>query len=165
MDPRAQTLPRADKERVAMTPDTDTEHWKRFGKWLRAKRIERSQELGVPRAELAAICGVHDNSWANWERGGRNFAGAWVVYRPRPENLHGIAKALDVPPAEVFKRAGVHMDDDVLVDLGPDGETKLDQLLEMVKLLVDRLPPSDEQAMVREKLRQLDGEKRARRRT
>ena len=147
-----------------MSPDNDTERWKKFGRWLRAKRIERSRELGIPRAELAAICGVHDNSWANWERGGRNFAGQWVVYRPKPENLHGIAKALDVAPAEVFRRAGVRMDDDVLDVLGPDGENKLDQLMEMVGLLARKMDelsahsPDTELEELREKVRQLEAE-------
>lgn len=120
--------------------DKDTEHWKRFGRWLRAKRIERSHQTGLPRAELAKICGVHDNSWANWERGGRNMAGHWIVYRPKPDNLHGIAKALDLPPADVFKRAGVRMDNDVLDTLGPDGQDKLDRILNLLQTLVKEMP-------------------------
>jgi transcriptional regulator with XRE-family HTH domain len=124
-----------------MTTDTDkdTEHWKRFGKWLRAKRMERSRLTGLPRAELAKVCGVHDNSWANWERGGRNMGGHWIVYRPKPDNLYGIARALDVAPAEVFKRAGVRMDDDILVTVGPDGEDRIAWLMEAVGKLSDKL--------------------------
>src|SRR4051812_25071406 len=94
-----------------MTTPADTDHWKKFGRWLHAARIQRQRDTGLTRAELANVCGVHDNSWANWEHGGRNMAGHWIVYRPKPENLHGIAKALDIDPAEVFRRAGVRMDD------------------------------------------------------
>jgi transcriptional regulator with XRE-family HTH domain len=122
-----------------MTPSDDTEHWKRFGKWLRASRMERSRATGLPRAELAKICGVHDNSWANWERGGRNMAGHWIVYRPKPDNLHGIARALDIPAAEVFKRAGVPMDEDVLLTVGPDGEDRIAWLMEAVGKLSEKL--------------------------
>lgn len=154
---------------MATDIDKDTERWKRFGKWLRAKRIERSRETGMPRAELAKICGVHDNSWANWERGGRNMAGHWIVYRPKPENLHGIARALDLAPIEVFKRAGVRMDDDVLDMVGPDSEDRFNTLVEMIGALAKKV---DELAAVnpglasemQAKVQEVSGEVKAARR-
>jgi transcriptional regulator with XRE-family HTH domain len=110
-----------------------------FGQWLRAARMERSRLTGLPRAELAKVCGVHDNSWANWERGGRNMGGHWVVYRPRNDSLYGIARALDLAPAEVFYRAGVPMEDDVLVTVGPDGVDRMDLLMEMIGQLAEKM--------------------------
>lgn len=116
-----------------MTTNKDPERWKRFGKWLRAQRIERCRELGMARREFVEkYTDVGDGSWATWERGGRRIDGNWVVYRPKNENLYGIARALDLPPADVFKRAGVPMEGDVFPD---GGDEKMDMLVEMITAL------------------------------
>jgi transcriptional regulator with XRE-family HTH domain len=82
---------------------TDPEHWKTFGRWLRARRMATQR----PRKELARIAGISDNSWSNYERGGRNVAGgsAWIVQRPTPETLMKLSKALQIPPKEMFAKA------------------------------------------------------------
>lgn len=92
-------------------PDRDdTVHWKTFGRWLRASRKERTYRTGQPRHELAKLAGVSDNTWGTWERGGRNMGGNWVVYRPKPESLVGIARALAIPVDTVFAKAKVTLD-------------------------------------------------------
>lgn len=86
------------------TPD-EAEHWREFGRWLRARRKEHTLRTGSPRARIARQAGVSDNTWANWERGGRNAGGHWVTYRPTPAHLDAAAAVLGIPPAEIRLRS------------------------------------------------------------
>jgi transcriptional regulator with XRE-family HTH domain len=78
------------------------EHWIEFGAWLKEQRVASRWS----RRKLAQAAGISDSSWANYERGGRYQDGKWWVQRPSAETLQGIAKALGLPEAEVFARAG-----------------------------------------------------------
>lgn len=95
---------------------------------------------------LAKIAGVSDNTWGTWERGGRNMGAHWVVYRPRPESLVGIARALDIPAKDVFAEAKMPLDDEVVIDLASAQEfdaDRIDRLIELVNelaLKIARLP-------------------------
>lgn len=146
-----------------MPTTDDTEHWKTFGRWLRATRKERTYRTGRPRHELAKLAGVSDNTWGTWERGGRNMGGNWVVYRPKQESLVGIAHALGLPVTDVFSKAKVTVDPH-LADTRPISaieDDMLSQLMDKVSQIADRLEelalvrPSDEMGDLRAKLNEL----------
>lgn len=104
----AQPMPHTPELTSPSTPQrspAELEHWRSFGRWLRAARREHSHRTGLPRATIAAAAGVCDNTWGNWERGGRNMDGHWVAYRPTPKHLDTVAFALGIPAAEVRDRA------------------------------------------------------------
>lgn len=61
-----------------------------FGRRVRQLRTERA----LSQEELAELAGVHRNYIGGVERGERNIA---LI------NIHGIAKALGVSPAELFE--------------------------------------------------------------
>jgi transcriptional regulator with XRE-family HTH domain len=85
------------------------QHWKKFGLWLREQRKASTYATGTPRYKLAEAIGVGDNTFANWERGGRGVHGNWVTYRPTDTNLVGIARVLGIPVEDVFRRAGIQL--------------------------------------------------------
>jgi len=63
-----------------------------FGERIRALR----QERGLSQERLAEMAGVHRTYLSSLERGERNVS---------LDNIHAIAEALGVPPAELFESA------------------------------------------------------------
>jgi transcriptional regulator with XRE-family HTH domain len=79
----------------------ETEHWKEFGRWLVACR----EATRTPRRRLARAAGISDSTLANYEKGGRHQDGRWWIQRPTRATLAALARALDVPEAEMLRRA------------------------------------------------------------
>ena len=72
---------------------------KKFGAWMRARR----EELRLSQAEAAGKARIDRPTWSDYERA------AAPDRLPTAKTLYGIADALDVPAAEVFRRAGVEL--------------------------------------------------------
>jgi transcriptional regulator with XRE-family HTH domain len=128
------------------TSANQEQHWRKFGLWLREQRMARAHVTGKRRYELAQEIGVGDNTFANWERGGRKVGGNWVTYRPTDANLVGIARVLGIPIEEVFKRAGVKLPAFLLEaahnrvpTATPNGDDMLRQLVDLVTQLDERI--------------------------
>jgi len=82
--------------------DGEGEHWRRFGAWLRRERERR----GLTRNIITARSGLSRSTVKVFEDGGRQTRGTWVPMNPSNRALYSLARALDVPPADVFARAG-----------------------------------------------------------
>ena len=80
----------------------EAEHWRRFGAWVRGERERR----GLTRNIVTARSGLSRSTVKVFEDGGRQVRGTWVPMNPSNRALYSLARALEVPAAEVFARAG-----------------------------------------------------------
>ncbi len=96
----------------------------KFATWLQQERESR----GLSQAELARIANLHRAIISKIENSQTT---------PSPETLRAIARALKLPPEEVFRRAGL---------LPPRPETS--PLIEALLSLVAELPPEEQEEIL-----------------
>lgn len=121
-----------------MMPHTevDRDDAKAFGAWVRYRRTQRGRSADA----LARAAGISSSGLYNIERGGRNYGGHWSAWRPQDQTLTALAQALDVPEAEMFRRApGSCAGGEVDLRLPDDVDTlvgRIDRLVVAVEQLV-----------------------------
>jgi transcriptional regulator with XRE-family HTH domain len=106
-----------------------------FGGWLRDQRIAR----GLSIEEAKAKADMSRDAWTSLELGGRTKDGEWIVPNPRPQTLMAVADTLNLPAADVFKRAGLKPPVSVLVATDQVGEDVLAQLVDQLAFLVEEV--------------------------
>ncbi len=88
--------------RLLLRSAVDKSEWQAFGQWVEDLR----KNAGLQVNELAERAGVSVMWLQEIRRGGRTVYGRWRLPNPKDEALARLAHALDVPVAEMLRRAG-----------------------------------------------------------
>lgn len=88
-----------------------------FGEWIRERRLT----LRLKAFECAERAGMKPQMWSDWEND-RSRKADGSPMTPRPETIRRIAAALEVPPAEAMRAAGLLTERDEEPDFAPDSD-------------------------------------------